>query len=177
MADMPRLGSGISLVARHAELRMLQDALDLADSGQAGAVLLSGDAGVGKSRLLTELLTKANDDGHAPFLGRCLDTAEAALPYLPFAEAIRQLAAYDTELRTRHQALARLLPDQQPRAEAKPAKIWGSCSSSKRCTPRSVSSRPNGPSCWRSRTCTGPTDPAVTCWPSCCPGSPRSDCS
>ena len=97
---------------------MLQDALDQAHSGRAGAVLLSGDAGVGKSRLLAELLTRAQGDGHAVFLGRCLDIAEGTLPYLPFAEAIRQLVAYDPELVGRHPALARLVPDQGPPDDA-----------------------------------------------------------
>ena len=118
MADMPRLGSGIPLVARQAELRALQDALDHARSGRPSAVLLSGDAGVGKSRLLTELVTSARGDGQAAFMGRCLDTAEATLPYLPFAEAIRQVAEYDPELISRHAAIARLLPAQQPRHDA-----------------------------------------------------------
>ncbi len=117
MADMPRLGSGIPLVARQAELRTLRDALDRARFGRPSAVLLSGDAGVGKSRLLTELVTSVNEDGEAAFVGRCLDTAEAMLPYLPFAEAIRQIAAYDIELIGRHPALARLLPEQQGRPD------------------------------------------------------------
>ena len=118
MADVPRLGSGIPLVARQPELRALQDALDHARSGRPSAVLLSGDAGVGKSRLLTELVTSARGDGQAAFMGRCLDTAEATLPYLPFAEAIRQVAEYDPELISRHAAIARLLPAQEPRHDA-----------------------------------------------------------
>src|SRR5262245_28664869 len=115
---MPRLGSGIPLVARQAELRTLEDALDQARSGRPSAVLLSGDAGVGKSRLLTELVTSAKGAGHAAFLGRCLDTAEATLPYLPFAEAIRQVAEYDPELISRHAEIARLLPAEHPRPDA-----------------------------------------------------------
>src|SRR5215211_2790492 len=54
MADVPRLGSGIPLVARRREVAILEAALGRARDGRAGAVLLSGDAGVGKSRLLTE---------------------------------------------------------------------------------------------------------------------------
>jgi DNA-binding CsgD family transcriptional regulator len=118
MADMARLGSGIPLVARQAELRALKDALDQARLGRPSAVLLSGDAGVGKSRLLTELVTSARDDGHAAFMGRCLDTAEATLPYLPFAEAIRQVAEYDPDLINRHAAISRLLPAEHPRPDA-----------------------------------------------------------
>jgi len=52
------------------------------------------------------------------FTGRCLDTAEASLPYLPFAEAIRQLAEHYPELIAGHEALGRLLPDRHPRVDA-----------------------------------------------------------
>ncbi|MGH7867765.1 MAG: ATP-binding protein, partial [Candidatus Dormibacteraceae bacterium] len=52
---VPRLGSGIALVGRSAELEWLRAGLTRADAGTAGAMLISGDAGVGKSRLLDEL--------------------------------------------------------------------------------------------------------------------------
>src|SRR6266540_3393741 len=115
MADVPRLGSGIPLVARRDEMQTLVTALRRARSGLAGAVLLSGDAGVGKSRLLAELLAGAREAGDAVFSGRCLDTAEGSLPYLPFAETIRQLAEHDAEVIAGHPALGRLLPDRKAR--------------------------------------------------------------
>jgi DNA-binding CsgD family transcriptional regulator len=116
MADVARLGSGIPLVARRDELRTLNDALRAARSGRAGGVLLSGDAGVGKSRLLTELLTQARAGGDTVVIGRCLDTAEATLPYLPFVEAVGQLAEEHGDLVAGYAALRRLLPDRHPRA-------------------------------------------------------------
>jgi len=111
MADVPRQGVGAPLVARRDELRKLTDALVRARSGQAGAVLLSGDAGVGKSRLLAELEARARNAGDVVLTGRCLDTAEAALPYLPFVEVIGQLAENEAELVSAHAALRRLLPE------------------------------------------------------------------
>src|SRR5688500_12179778 len=120
MVDMARLGSGIPLVARRAEMRALDEALRRARSGEAGAVLLSGDAGVGKSRLLAEIVEQARRAGDVVLLGRCLDAAEATLPYLPFAETIHQLADHDPELIDRHPALRRLLPDRYPRADVSP---------------------------------------------------------
>ncbi|WP_184862222.1 AAA family ATPase [Kutzneria kofuensis] len=88
---MPRIGSGIPLVARRTELAALESALAAAADGRAGAVLLAGDAGVGKSRLLTELTSRARDDGVKVLTGRCLDVERAGLPYLPFVEALGRL--------------------------------------------------------------------------------------
>jgi len=113
MADVPRLGSGIPLVARGHELAALDEALGRAMGGQAGGVLISGDAGIGKSRLLTELCQRAADAGVVVLSGGCLDAAEATLPYLPFLEPLRQLAQRDPELVAKHPTLARLLPDTQ----------------------------------------------------------------
>ena len=111
MADVPRLGSGIPLVARRRELAALEAALRQARDGRAGAVLLSGDAGVGKSRLLTELSERASAAGDVVLSGGCLDAAEATLPYLPFVEALRELTQRHPELIDNHPTLARLLPD------------------------------------------------------------------
>jgi DNA-binding CsgD family transcriptional regulator/tetratricopeptide (TPR) repeat protein len=118
MADVARLGSGIPLVARRSEMRSVRDALTRAGSGQAVGLLVSGDAGVGKSRLVAEALALARSEGYAAFTGRCLDTVEAALPYLPFAEVTRQLAEHDPQLVADHVALRRLLPNQPAHADA-----------------------------------------------------------
>ncbi|MFC0547235.1 helix-turn-helix transcriptional regulator [Kutzneria chonburiensis] len=88
---MPRIGSGIPLVGRRAELAALESALSAAADGRAGAVLLAGDAGVGKSRLLAELTARAVAAGVKVLTGRCLDVERAGLPYLPFVEALGRL--------------------------------------------------------------------------------------
>ncbi|MEV4312866.1 AAA family ATPase [Actinocrispum sp. NPDC049592] len=107
---MPRIGSGIALVGRGAELDALRSALAAADSGQAGAVLLAGDAGVGKSRLLAELVTTARSTGVTVFTGRCLDVDEAGLPYLPFVEALGQLGEAQRDVARNRPVLNRLVP-------------------------------------------------------------------
>ncbi|MFC4001063.1 AAA family ATPase [Prauserella oleivorans] len=114
MRLVPRLGSGIPLVGRVPELARLRAALDRATTGEATAILLAGDAGVGKTRLVTELAEGAAADGALVLTGRCLDLREDGLPYLPFAEALAPLAgtgdaAVEAALAARP-ALGRLVP-------------------------------------------------------------------
>lgn len=114
---MPRLGAGVPLVGRRAELALLQAALVRADEGSAGSVLLSGDAGVGKTRLITELREHADAREALVLSGGCIDIAEDSLPYLPFADALQSLAsAPDPDVLAvlrAHPALRRLLPQHE----------------------------------------------------------------
>src|SRR4051812_41066704 len=110
MPTVPRLGSGIPLVARSAEIGRLRAAPARADEGGAGAVLVSGDAGVGKTRLLTDLATTAERDGALVLTGRCVGSG-AGLPYLPFADVLGQLRGDHPDALHSRPALARLLPD------------------------------------------------------------------
>ncbi|WP_410668998.1 helix-turn-helix transcriptional regulator [Amycolatopsis sp. cmx-4-68] len=128
MLLVPRLGSGIPLVARTHEMRRLRAAFARADRGEAGAVLLSGDAGVGKTRLLTALGEHVQACGALVLTGRCIDVREGGLPYLPFAEALAPLGsaadpAVAAAVRARP-ALGRLLPQgqgvEEPRAAEHP---------------------------------------------------------
>ncbi|HET8600180.1 MAG TPA: AAA family ATPase [Segeticoccus sp.] len=77
-------------------------------------VLLSGDAGIGKTRLLAELSDRAESAGWQVLVGHCLDLADQALSYLPFREAFARLQtdAPDTvtALLADHPLLARILP-------------------------------------------------------------------
>ncbi|HEX6338240.1 MAG TPA: AAA family ATPase [Jiangellaceae bacterium] len=93
IGHVPRLGSGVAFVARNTELEQLAAALRRADDGAAGALLLSGEAGVGKSRLLSEFSSRAETDGALVLLGRCLGVGDAGLPYLPFTEIFERLQA------------------------------------------------------------------------------------
>ncbi|HEX3590506.1 MAG TPA: AAA family ATPase [Pseudonocardiaceae bacterium] len=111
MELVPRLGSGIPLVARAAEMSRLHASLSRAEVGAAGAFLVSGDAGVGKSRLLEELGRTALTRGGIVLSGRCLDVGETGLPYLPFVEILISLNRQDPAAVRRWPALARLLPE------------------------------------------------------------------
>jgi DNA-binding CsgD family transcriptional regulator/tetratricopeptide (TPR) repeat protein len=103
-----------TLIGRDAELTEIASLLGVRASGEPGVVLLSGDAGVGKTRVLTELRDLAFTEGWQVFAGHCLDFGDSALPYLPFSEVLGRMAAdlpaTVEEVATRHGALARLQP-------------------------------------------------------------------
>jgi predicted ATPase/class 3 adenylate cyclase len=75
------------LVGREEELSTLEDALLAACRGEGSVVVLSGDAGMGKSRLCAELAARAETIGATVMEGSCSE-ADLALPYLPFLEAV-----------------------------------------------------------------------------------------
>ncbi|GAB3862897.1 helix-turn-helix transcriptional regulator [Nocardioides maradonensis] len=77
------------LVGRAPELQALEDALAAATEGRV--VLVAGEAGAGKTRLVSELLATHPE---APALvGGCVELSQAAVPFLPLAAALRRLAA------------------------------------------------------------------------------------
>ena len=82
-------GAGSVFVGRARELAELEGALDDARAGRGAAVLLGGDAGIGKTRLVSELAQRARAAGFVVLLGHSLDLAGTELPYHPFVEALR----------------------------------------------------------------------------------------
>jgi predicted ATPase/class 3 adenylate cyclase len=76
-----------SLVGREAELSSLEDALLAALRGDGGVVIIGGEAGMGKTRLVSELSARAVRLRCVVMSGACSE-AELSLPYLPFLEAI-----------------------------------------------------------------------------------------
>ncbi|MGY1639694.1 ATP-binding protein [Geodermatophilus sp. SYSU D00703] len=81
------------LVGRAEELARLLTTVDRALEGRTCAVLLSGDAGVGKTRLLDELAARAGERGLRVLTGHCVDLGDVGLPYLPFVDLLRPVAA------------------------------------------------------------------------------------
>jgi len=81
----PRLPAEPALVGREQQIELLMQHLDSALNGQGTTVFICGEAGVGKTRLVTEFLNIAKKKGAKVLSGWCL--SEAAIPYFPFTEA------------------------------------------------------------------------------------------
>jgi class 3 adenylate cyclase/tetratricopeptide (TPR) repeat protein len=80
-------------VGRDEEMHRLLGSLDEAMAGRARLSLVVGDAGMGKSRIASELATHAQRRRHALVLwGRCYEH-EGAPPYWPWTQVIRSYVA------------------------------------------------------------------------------------
>lgn len=80
----------LSLYGRAAMLRQLTARFDDAMAGRTQVILLSGEAGIGKSRLLAELFERAEAAGWRTATGTCLD--EEGMPaYFPWVAVLRAL--------------------------------------------------------------------------------------
>ncbi|HEY5050286.1 MAG TPA: ATP-binding protein, partial [Acidothermaceae bacterium] len=104
------------LIGRVDELAALCDVVGVGATA-GGAVVLGGDAGAGKSRLVAELSERARSQGWRVLVGHCLDVGDGSPPYLPFSEALGRLAADSPpeaeSLLAASPAIARLLPAQR----------------------------------------------------------------
>src|SRR6266702_1911772 len=105
------------LIGRNAELTALQECLDAAARGQGGVVLLSGEADIGKSRLVAELRRSAETFDFQPLAGQCFPT-DRACPYAPLLDLLGTFLAplspsqITTALGASARALFPLLPEQ-----------------------------------------------------------------
>jgi DNA-binding SARP family transcriptional activator/tetratricopeptide (TPR) repeat protein len=138
----------VPLVGRHEELAQLGqlwaaasakrdpepsgEALDAraeAAARRRRIVLLAGEAGIGKTRLVAELARKAHDEGSVVLTGRASE--ETLAPYQPFLEALRHfflnapLRLLRSTSREYGAELARLVPELRRRAPDLPAAVTG----------------------------------------------------
>jgi DNA-binding CsgD family transcriptional regulator/tetratricopeptide (TPR) repeat protein len=122
MEAVPASRNEAPFVGRAAEMALLGEMVGLTLGGPRSHVLVSGDAGVGKSRLIAELARRAGDARWRVLEGHCLDFGPSALAYLPFSEALGKLAGEDPALVDSlvhdRPAVARLLPAHRVMAEA-----------------------------------------------------------
>ena len=109
------LGEHSFFVSRDAELERLTYAWKEAAAGTPRAVLIAGEAGIGKTSLAGELARRAHEEGWTVLFGRCDE--EPGLTYQPFAEALRGYVSTSSpeELRAFLPAdlanLVRIVPD------------------------------------------------------------------
>ena len=103
------------LVGRDEELRRLKAALTAMAAGHGGTVLITGEAGIGKSRLVREAVAGAGAGGAAVLAGRSV-AGGVPTPFRPFAEALASAGRagrlpHGQELGPFRPALGRLVPE------------------------------------------------------------------
>jgi tetratricopeptide (TPR) repeat protein len=91
-------GSGVPLVGRDDLLRDLADTFRRVQSGRGEVVLLRGEAGIGKSRLMREFATSVQE--HALVLASACYPSMQAIPYQPIVEALRPVLSSTSLVRT-----------------------------------------------------------------------------
>jgi predicted ATPase len=84
---MKELDFHSEMVGRDNEMKVLQEYLDKAAKGLGNTIFISGEAGIGKTRLTTELKSYAQSKGFKVLSGQGL--SESLTPYMPFMEALR----------------------------------------------------------------------------------------
>ena len=87
---MPPVGpvSTPVVIGRHQELATLDALLN----GGRGVLLISGEAGIGKSRLAREAVAHAAARGYRVLQGACFDR-DQSLPYAPLLDLLRRTPA------------------------------------------------------------------------------------
>jgi DNA-binding SARP family transcriptional activator len=95
-------GLQAELVGRAAELAALEHAVDGLAHGAGQVLLLSGEAGIGKSRLVAEACARRQEQVRW-LEGRCLEMTEAA-SYGPFLDALRDFFGWQLDAEEAAQA-------------------------------------------------------------------------
>ena len=128
------------LIGRAAELAELEAGLRAATGGEPSIAFVAGESGVGKSRLVSELASRAREQGARPLCGECVELGEGELPYAPLVAALRPLArdrdpVLDELPDLARQELATLVPElaaRVPVAAGAPAASGGSLAAASR---------------------------------------------
>jgi predicted ATPase len=79
------------LVGRSGQLSVLDSALTEARGSRPSAVIVGGEAGVGKSRLVSEFVDRSRGAGVRVLMGGCLELGADGLPFAPFISVLREL--------------------------------------------------------------------------------------
>ena len=102
-------------MGRAAEQAELRDALEAAAGGKPSLALVAGESGVGKTRLVDELIAGTRESGARVLSGDCVELGEGELPYAPLVGALRRVAregdaAFDGLPDSQRADLATILP-------------------------------------------------------------------
>src|ERR1700728_317082 len=90
-SEMSRRGGSPVLVGRAAEMAALAAAFDAVRQGGPAALLIGGEAGVGKTRLISEFAGEARAAGARVLIGGCLELGADGLRFGPFTAMLRDL--------------------------------------------------------------------------------------
>lgn len=107
------------LVGRAVDLTSLQALIDQTKQGKGQVALISGEAGIGKSRLVAEAKTYAANQGFLLLQGNCFQT-DRVFPYAPFLDLLQAYFSRSFPQTERHdlvpfaQELSQFLPDVTP---------------------------------------------------------------
>ncbi|MDP9481901.1 MAG: AAA family ATPase, partial [Chloroflexota bacterium] len=80
-----------TFVGRAVELERLEASFARASAGTPRIVLVGGEAGIGKTRLVDEFAGRARARGARVLTGECLRIGDGGLPFAPFVGALREL--------------------------------------------------------------------------------------
>jgi predicted ATPase len=84
--------SSPNFVGRAEELDLLDAAFERVTGGRTATVLIGGDAGIGKTRLVEEFCRRARDRGALVAMGVCVPSEGGGLPFGPVVGIRRDLA-------------------------------------------------------------------------------------
>ena len=110
-------------IGRSQELNALQHRFDQAVAGNGGVALISGEPGIGKTRLVRSFTERATAGGARVLWGRCYE-GDWAPPYAPWVEAIGEFVRTTSTAQVQNtlsavtaqstSALATIVPDIEP---------------------------------------------------------------
>lgn len=112
---MPLATGNDPFIGREQEMAELIEALDNAKGGHGGLVMLVGEPGIGKTRLIEELETVALEHGLHLAKAACYESGSSP-PYWPWTQAIRSVLIEPSEavlaaLDTRAAVIAEIVPE------------------------------------------------------------------
>jgi DNA-binding CsgD family transcriptional regulator/tetratricopeptide (TPR) repeat protein len=124
-AEMSARLSSPVFIGRQPEMAILTDALARSEAGSPSVVIVGGEAGIGKSRLVAELAARARERGALVLEGGSISLgSEEGLPFAPIAEALRDLSRtldrteIDDLVDASTRELGRLVPELLPTTAA-----------------------------------------------------------